>query len=100
MREMVVTSTRELVLAEWRAAQRFADQRGALNGTPGVLAGQYLEMMGGDAQVAALTVPVHGAFFERVREVLLSIHREEKEAGVQRRSNVVPFARKFARAGK
>lgn len=93
-------STRTLVEASWNAAKLAADQRGALSGTVATVAGQYLEFAGGNAQVAGTICPVAGLFWERVRDVLLRVHLEERtvvKPAPRSNNNVVPFKRVHGR---
>jgi hypothetical protein len=97
---MSTAELRTMIEAEWTAAKSVADQRGALHGSVGTTAGLYLELAGGDAQVAATIVPVAGAFWERVRGVLLEIHHYERSNRVETHpsaSNVIALQQARAR---
>lgn len=71
-------STRLVIEASWRAAQRHADAEGVLRGTASTIAGQYLAAAGGDARNALAMVPIcNGEFWRRVRATLADVEAEE-----------------------
>lgn len=74
-------STRALVEASWRGAQRAANAEQSLKGTAPTVAGQYLAAAEGDTHEALKMLPDNGGrFWSRVRTLLTEIEREENAA--------------------
>lgn len=74
-------STRLLIEASWRAAQRCAHAEGIIRGTAATVAGQYLEAASGDPTRAIAMLPYDGGvFWARVGSVLADVAQEETAA--------------------
>ncbi len=82
-------STRLMILASWRNAQRQVDVRGAITLTAASFAGYSLAVSGGDVEAARRLVPVESElFWVRVLEALNQVSNEENvplRAGGERR---------------
>lgn len=72
-------SLRTVVLSSWGAARRLAAARGVYIGTAASVAGQYLELAGGDVSQAIDMLPVRGGkFWDRVVAILTAVRQEER----------------------